>query len=46
MDKKTIETRHVETENLLVDLLTEPFGKPQVEFMYCKLGKYDIYASV
>ena len=44
LEKKIVVAKHVSSGHQLADLLTKPLGRTRVDFIYDKLGMYDIYA--
>jgi len=43
-DDGIIESKHVSSLNQLVNLLTKPLERSQVQFICNKMGMYDVYA--
>ena len=41
-----IEPKYASSANQLADLLTKPLERSRVQFVYNKLGMYDVYAPV
>jgi len=44
--EKIAQTRHVWSDHQLTDLLTKSLGKTRVDFIFDKLGMYDVYALI